>query len=150
MPLWVYGAGVVVIILGLIFLLRPKHSPQKPGPAASTTVPAAQQKVIPPPSESADKMASRSAVAPASSTNGAVWRVIVYTYNTRDDAQHQVDAINQKHPNLKAEVFSATVNSAPYLVVVGGAMNRNQAKRFRQIAVSSGMPRDAYLQNFTH
>jgi hypothetical protein len=29
-------------------------------------------------------------------------------------------------------------------------MTRDQAKRFRQTALGAGMPRDSYLQNFTH
>ena len=47
-------------------------------------------------------------------------------------------------------MFSLAGDAAPYMVVVGGSMSRDQAKSFRQIAVNSGMPRDAYLQNFTH
>jgi hypothetical protein len=58
--------------------------------------------------------------------------------------------INQKHAQLKAEAFSADGSSGPYLVVVGGGMTRDGAKRFRQEAVRAGMPRDSYFQNFNH
>lgn len=173
-PVWAYGAGVVVIVLGLILLLRPKSSEQRSGPppATASTVPSAQPKVIPPSSEAGGKANDGNAFpAPSRSKNkpspqvrarqapahgaaapsgAAVWRVIVYTYNKREDAERRVGTINQKNPNLKAEVFSVAGDSAPYLVVVGGSMNRDQAKRFRQEAVNSGMPRDSYLQNFTH
>jgi eukaryotic-like serine/threonine-protein kinase len=173
-PVWAYGAGVLIILLGLILLLRPKSTERKaaPPPASTPTLPSAQQKEIPPSSEAAAKsrggrdsgpaasrsrtkpspqVRSRQAAAPGAAVpSGAVWRVIVYTYNTRDDAQRRVETINQKHPNLKAEVFSLAGDAAPFMVVVGGSMSRDQAKSFRQIAVNSGMPRDAYLQNFTH
>jgi hypothetical protein len=163
-PMWAYGAGIVIIILGLILLLRPKHPAQQP--AASTppasTAPSAQQKTIPPASEAANSsVPARSQAKPnpvgaprvpvqSGAAGGAVWRVIVYTYNSRDDAQRRAETINQKHPNLKAEVFSPSGDSGSYLVVVGGGMNRDQARRFRQTALNAGMPRDSYLQNFTH
>jgi serine/threonine protein kinase len=170
-PVWAYGAGIVVIVLGLIFLLRPKHAAQKPASTPAASVPSAQQKVIPPAAESAAATRGGNAAAPsrtrskpspqvrsqasgspasAAASNGAVWRVICYTYNSRGDAERQAEAINGKHPNLKPEVFSPSGNGAPFLVVVGGGMSRDEAKRFRQTAVSSGMPRDSYLQNFTH
>lgn len=165
-PMWAYGAGAIVIILALIFLLRPKHTAQQSAAPAGTAAPAAQQKTIPPASDPASSatrgnapVPTRSQVKPSpagrtkapvqsGAAGGAVWRVIVYTYNSRDDAQRRVETINQKHPNLKAEVFSPG-NSGSYLVVVGGGMTRDQAKSFRQTALGAGMPRDSYLQNFT-
>lgn len=170
-PVWAYGVGIVVILLGLIFLLRPRNSSQNPAPpAAAPVLPSAQQKVIPPagsapaaasPSKSAEAAEQRRAkpsptgrpaqtAASGTAVNGDVWRVIVYTYNARDDAERRVDAINRKYPKLKAEVFSPSEGRAPYLVAIGGAMSRDQAKRVRQTALGSGMPRDSYLQNFTH
>ncbi len=83
--------------------------------------------------------------------NGTVWRVIVYTYNRREDAQNKADQINKKHPQLKAEEFTPKDQNGPYLVALGGSsMNRDAAKKFRQTAIQSGMPRDSYVQNYTH
>jgi hypothetical protein len=167
-PMWAYGAGAIVIILALILLLRPKHPTEQPAAPAGTAAPAAQQKTIPPAPDTASNATRGNAPVPARSqakpspagrakapvqsgaAGGAVWRVIVYTYNSRDDAQKRAETINQKHPNLKAEVFSPSGNSGSYLVVVGGGMTSDQAKRFRQTALAAGMPRDSYLQNFTH
>jgi serine/threonine protein kinase len=167
-PMWAYGAGAIVIILALILLLRPKHPAQQSAEPAGTTAPAAHEKTLPPASEAPGSATRGNPPAPARSqvkpspagrpqvpvqsgtAGGSVWRVIVYTYNSRADAQKRAETINQKHPNLKAEVFSPSGNGGSYLVVVGGGMTRDQAKRFRQTALGAGMPRDSYLQNFTH
>lgn len=158
-PVWAYGAGIVIVVLALVLLLRPKHPASKVAQfAPSAVLPSAQQKVIPPASESTENKAAvthRAKPSPATAASGTaakgnVWRVIVYTYNARSDAEQRAQAINNRHPNLQAEVFSPDGNAAPYLVVVGGSMTRDQAKRFRRVAISSGMPRDAYTQNFSH
>jgi serine/threonine protein kinase len=163
-PVWAYGAGILVVIVALVLLLRPKHPDNKVAQVAPSAVPSAQQKVIPPASESREnKQSTRpqakpsnaapapvAATAPGTALKGNVWRVVVYTYNGRGDAEQRAQAINKRHPNLRAEVFSSDGNAAPYLVVVGGAMTRDEAKRFRRVAVSSGMPRDSYTQNFSH
>jgi hypothetical protein len=73
---------------------------------------------------------------------------VVYTYDGAADAQKTASSINEKHPDLKAEVFSPNGNSGPYLVVIGGQMNRENAVGLRQTARRLGLPRDTYLQNY--
>jgi hypothetical protein len=90
--------------------------------------------------------------ATATQTTGknTIWRVVAYTYNHQDQAEHKAQTINSKYPDLKAEVFSPKGNSAPYLVTLGGPMERDAAFRLRNKAVSEGLPRDMYAQNYSH
>jgi hypothetical protein len=85
----------------------------------------------------------------ASGVNGSIWRVVLYTYNREGDAQKMAQSINQKHAGLGAEVFSPKgAGSSPFLVVIGGQMNRDEAAKLRRRAVGLGMPHDCYIQNF--
>jgi hypothetical protein len=72
----------------------------------------------------------------------------VYTYNRREDAEGMAQEINRRHPQLKAAAYTPSGN-APFLVVLGGATDRDSANRMRQLAVRSGMPKDTYTQNFS-
>jgi hypothetical protein len=82
------------------------------------------------------------------STNARTqWRVVAYTYNHQNQAQDKVAQILSKHPALTPEVF-APKGHAPYLVTVGGAMDRDAALAFRRRARGEGLPRDTYAQNF--
>jgi eukaryotic-like serine/threonine-protein kinase len=77
-----------------------------------------------------------------------VWRVVAFTYNGQSLAQQKVAAIAQKHPELRPEVFTPS-GRAPYLVTVGGAMNRDEAFALARKVRSEGLPRDSYAQNYT-
>ena len=76
------------------------------------------------------------------------WRVIAYTYNHEDQAQHKTLVVAQAHPDLRPEVFTPT-GSAPYLVSLDGAMTRDDAFALVQKARNEGLPRDTYAQNYT-
>lgn len=169
LPFWVYAAASVALIAVLVWLFHsssptPKTEAQKEQPK---TVPAAQQRTIPPVSDTATTPAPANAsnareramhkpspaiarnkpAAPATTQNGPIWRVVVYTYNQQSAADARAAEINKKHPQLHAKTFSPT-GKPPFLVTVGGAMPMADAKRFRQTAVSLGMPRDTYTQNY--
>ena len=75
------------------------------------------------------------------------WRVILYTYGRRNAAQKMATEIAERHPELKPEVISPK-RRAPYLVAIGGIMNRQQAYALASRAHGLGFPRDAYAQNF--
>jgi eukaryotic-like serine/threonine-protein kinase len=75
------------------------------------------------------------------------WRVIAYTYNRRDQAQKKAATIASKNPDLRPEVFTPT-GRAPYLVTVGGVMNKDDAFAFARKMRSRGLPRDTYAQNY--
>lgn len=83
-----------------------------------------------------------------SATTPAQWRVVVYTYNNRAQAQKMSAAIDGKHPGLRPEVFSPS-GRAPYLVTVGGAMDKNEALAMVRRSRRSGLPRDTYAQNYS-
>jgi eukaryotic-like serine/threonine-protein kinase len=82
----------------------------------------------------------------SANVNGPIWRVVVFTYSTAEDAQSRARLINEKHPELQAQVFSP--DGSLYLVTLGGRMQRDEAARLRQQALRLGMPRDTYIQNY--
>jgi hypothetical protein len=74
--------------------------------------------------------------------------VVAFTYNRADQAQKKVESIAQQHGDLRPEVFTPT-GRAPFLVTVGGAMNRDQAFALAQRVRRLGLPRDSYAQNYS-
>lgn len=80
----------------------------------------------------------------------SIWHVVAYTYDSRSDAQRRADLINKAHPGLDAQVFSPRGVGRPFLVTVGGSMDRGQAFAMRRKARAAGLPGDTYAQNFTH
>jgi eukaryotic-like serine/threonine-protein kinase len=116
-----------------------------PAPVAATTSPASTS------APAAPVSAPSTPQAPAQKKEGATageqWRVVAYTYNHQDQAQHKAETIAQKHPDLQAEVFSPS-GQAPYLVTLGGAMNRDDAFALVKKVRGEGLPRDTYAQNY--
>lgn len=78
----------------------------------------------------------------------AQWRVVAFTYNHEEQAQKKSATIAQEHPELRPDVFTPSGN-APYLVTVGGVMNRVDALAFVQEARNFGLPSDTYAQNYS-
>ncbi len=161
-PRWIaIGLAVVLLLwLGWHFLsARPANSvspqPEPSAPVAPANTPASSA-----PASSARAKASPAAVAnapanpkPLAATaqnqdNRNQWRVIAYTYNHQDQAQHKADVVAQAHPDLHPEVFTPT-GRAPYLVALGGAMSRDDAFSLAQRARNQGLPRDTYPQNYS-
>jgi hypothetical protein len=77
------------------------------------------------------------------------WRVVAFTYNHQDQADHKASTINSKHPDLQASVFSPKGSGAPYLVTLGNATDRESAFRLRGKAIQQGMPHDTFAQNYS-
>ena len=98
---------------------------------------------------SAVRRSAGSASPAAAATGDAArrWRVITYTYNREDQAQHKSETVAQKHPELNPAVFSPT-GHAPYLVTVGGALSREEAFALVAKVRLEGLPRDSYAQNY--
>lgn len=87
--------------------------------------------------------------APASTGKGAGWRVISFTYNRKTDAEKKVASLALSHPELRPAVFTAS-GHAPYLVSVGGIMDRESAYGLAHRSGSLGLPHDTYAQNYSH
>ncbi len=171
---WIYAlAGFIVIFFLLWFFRTPSHraTPPSSTPAPHATPPpqtpaaansSAQKtawptKTLTPPGtpEARPAPSSTSGASPAPANAAAegqprpFWRVILYTYNRQQDANAKAQDLAAKRPDLRATVFSPNGNAAPYLVVAGGQMTRQEAASLRLRALREGMPRDSYLQNFS-
>jgi cytoskeletal protein RodZ len=77
----------------------------------------------------------------------SVWHVVAYTYNRESAAQRKATELAAQYPQLQPQVFSPT-GHAPYLVTLGGGMDRQQAFAQRDAARKAGMPDDTYAMNF--
>jgi len=168
---WLYVVVAVLVAIVLIALTRIRHRPE-PHPAAGPTqetqpVASGQNNTVWPtrtlsPEGSTSNRTTESArqnLHPPTVTsqkpgpayvNGPVWRVVLYTYDRESDAQAMAKRLSEKYPQLKIESFSPSGHGGPYLVVVGGQMDRDSAVRLRRQVVRMGLPHDAYVQNFRH
>jgi eukaryotic-like serine/threonine-protein kinase len=158
---WIYAAAGIAVVLLLIWLFRPRHTP---APSSSQTAARTSTAATPAPQSAwesktltpEDKTPARTQPpsaqpAPAARqtdlVNGPVWRLVLYTYARQADADNKARWVNTKYPELNAETFSPSGGS-PYLVVAGGRMSREDAQKLRQKARSLGLPHDAYIQNY--
>lgn len=174
--IWAYLAIALLLVAGLIWLVRPRKSGQRASavnkvaarqsaaPAQGGGAPANRQAAPhPAPAQLTRTLTPGPTVSsvhprqdrPRRSTpdqthyvNGPVWRVVIYTYDSAADAEKTARSINEKHPDLKAEAFSPNGNRNPYLVVIGGKMNRENAVSLREKARRLGLPQDTYFQNY--
>ncbi len=164
-PLMLYGALAVVVLAIIGWLFWPKsaqaptngttaqtdNQPATPPPAAAPTPvtppakPAPAKKPAPPKPAPVDQHTA-SASAPKERT---IWRVVVYTYRSQKLATDKASEITGKYPDLSASVFSPRGNGDTYLVIVGGAMDRQQSFDMRAKALRDGMPGDTYARNFS-
>jgi eukaryotic-like serine/threonine-protein kinase len=164
-----YGVGALLIVL-LAWYFVHSRSTSSSGGAAETAAPAqAPARIVPSapvvtkssaatvagprpsaklPAETAS--APRPAVAQdsAGDTSGR-WRVIAFTYNQEDQAQHKVAEIARSHPDLNPSVFTLT-GHAPFLVTLGGQMSREDAFALSGQAKREGLPKDVYAQNYRY
>jgi hypothetical protein len=158
-PLALYGAlaAVVLAILGWVFLRPPSAPPPAgetvsqtaappPAPAPATPTPAP---VKPKPTPSSPRVRPTAPPAAVAPTGRPIWRVVVYTYRSQKLAQDRAALISGKYPDLHASVFSPAGSSDVYLVVVGGAMDRQQSFEMRGKALQDGMPADTFARNFS-
>lgn len=85
---------------------------------------------------------------PATAAGKEMWRVIAFTYRTRDDAARKAQQLNQQHPGLNATVFRPKDKQGYYLVSLGGRVTYEEALRLQRSARAKGLPRDLYVQNY--
>jgi hypothetical protein len=152
-----YGVGGLLLFLLVVWFFVNARSGSSSG-AVQTAAPAAAAQGV---DAGGAAAAGVNAPAPAAAAKPSamqgknvagggrgVWRVVAFTYNGQTLAQQKVAAIAQKHPELRPEVFTPS-GRAPYLVTVGGAMNRDEAFALARKVRDEGLPRDSYAQNYT-
>jgi hypothetical protein len=164
-PIVLYGALAVVVLAILAWLFWPKSAqaptnvtnPQTaaqpatpppavvPTPAPPASKPTATKKPAPAKPAPADRQVA-SAAAPKERT---IWRVVVYTYRSQKLAEEKASQITGKYPDLSASVYSPAGHGDTYLVIVGGAMDRQHSFDMRAKALRDGMPGDTYARNFS-
>jgi hypothetical protein len=113
------------------------------GDAAATMGAPETVKSAPRPTSTPTKPATEAAPA---STERSVWHVVAYTYSREEAAQRKAAELAAQYPKLEPQVFSPT-GHAPYLVTLGGGMNREEAFARRDAARTAGMPSDTYAIN---
>jgi hypothetical protein len=151
---WLGAAGIVALFLllstwGLAHLWNTQW--HKATQAADLSQPAAQS------AKPISTSPARRPVAadlprvslPLSAGSRANWRVIAFTYNRRTDAEKKASSVARSHPELQPVVFTAS-GHAPYLVAVGGVMDRDAAYDMARRSRSLGLPHDTYAQNYSH
>ena len=145
---WIVGGFVVLLlVVGFVVhgMMQPSDAPRQVVIAPPDAAPAA--KTTPDKSTVAAPVTASVPVAAQAAGN---WRVVAYTYNHQDQAEHKAKIINEKHSDLQAGVFSPKGGGAPYLVTLGSPMDRGDAFRLRGKAVREGLPSDTFAQNYSH
>lgn len=110
------------------------------------------QESRPAPAEVTSPLTTAQARKPAPTPSPAgrkQWRVIAFTYQARDVAQKKASDLAGKLPSLEASVFTPN-GRAPYLVTVGGVMDKETAFALVRQAHNLGLPQDTYAQNYSN
>lgn len=145
--MWVAGAAAAGIIGAVLYVATAGGEPKKA--AVSTQTPEQKQRVVNTTVQTASVSPARVA-APAviKPREPADWRVIAYTYSSRQGAEERAKRIRTRWPDLHPEVYAPGSGSGPYLVSLGGVMTRSDAMRLRAKARANGLPRDTFARNF--
>jgi hypothetical protein len=138
---WLHHSDVQDATKDPVVVVSPEPETPRKEPAA---VPAPPTKA----KASAPVAAPANPPAVAATSPAGTWRVVAFTYNYQDQAEHKAHTINEKHPGLEASVFAPKGSGAPFLVTLGGATDRASAFRLRDKAVAEGLPKDTYAQNY--
>jgi eukaryotic-like serine/threonine-protein kinase len=147
-----YGVGVLLVVLLVWYFVRGRPAGPS-GAVQEATAPAvAAQGDAGPATPAANAPVAAAVRAPqtpvAVGSGRSQWRVVAFTYNHEDQAQRKVAWVAQRHPDLRPELFTPN-GHAPYLVVVGGTMSRDEAFALVRKGQSEGaLPHDAYAQNY--
>ena len=140
-PRWIF-AGIAVLLLAILWLnwrRKPEAAPFVPAPVVVTPAPSAPVARHP-----ATAAASRPATAGPST-----WRVVAFTYRSREIAEKRAREVNSRWPELHAVVFTPTRAPGYFLVALGNRMTREEAIEVQQKARRLGLPRDSYVQNYS-
>jgi hypothetical protein len=145
----IYGVVGLLILALAIYLLRGHSTKTAAAPQASSApAPAVKSSAAPATAElRAPGAADVSSMQPVVGTGHGQWRVVAFTYNHQDQAQHKAETMAKDHSDLSPSVFTPN-GHAPYLVTLGGPMSRAEAFALSGKAKREGLPRDIYAQNY--
>ena len=148
-PKWIIfaTAGLVLLILGLHWLPPAKVATQSK--VTPVSLPVATAAPIPLPKSTPAKPTLERTAKPSPSDDQRIWRVIAFTYRTREAAAQKARDLNEYHPGINAAVFQPKNNARYYLVSLGGRMTREEAEHVQRSARGRGLPRDLYVQNYS-
>jgi hypothetical protein len=139
-PKWIIAGVAILLFFILILNLRHKRdvAPDiKPAIAPVASAGRAAVRPIPPPA------------ATAQPSSRGMWRVIAFTFRSREMAAKKAKQIDARWPGLRAAVFAPKGRRGYYLVALGNGMNREEATRVQHKARSLGLPHDTYVQNYS-
>jgi hypothetical protein len=160
----VAGVSIAIMFLAVIFLvvvprLQAPMDPAGP-PTAGSKGSAWQTKTLAPAQADANAARSRvpAATIPANSAPAPVaggpavnpnnnWRVVLYSYKYKKEADRRIVLLKRDHPDLDARLF-VPVKKWPFMVVMGGPMSKESADELKKRALAEGMPRAIYVQRF--
>ena len=152
LPRWIYfGVGALLLLIVVLNLNRragsETHRLPVPVPRVASGPPA--QPVFRQPESSVTvPVTTPAATAVPAPAGRPLWRVIAYAYTSSPPAEKKAADINQKRPDLQAQVFHPAGRKSMYLVALGGRMTRSEALKLRRRARAEGLPRDIYIQSF--
>lgn len=147
---WIYGALAVLVVVAIIAVARPRQHPDATAPKATAKTSWPTRTVSPDTTPRHPKRRVEKVSAPQpheSSASGTVWRVVLYTYAQKQDAEASAQRINEQHPGLHVQAFQPNGGSL-YLVVSSAQADRDTAMELRRQALRMGLPKDVYVRNF--
>ena len=150
-PKWII-AGVAILLFSIVVWNLRRKPGATPTPPQRQTAAVTPPAAVPPAAKPAPAQPRRAESRPESRAESrppaAVWRVIAFTYRSREAALKKARQLNTRWPELHAELFTPKRRHGYYLVALGNWMSREEATRLEQRARRMGLPRDTYVQNY--
>jgi len=152
---WIAALGMLLAVVlcgwALTHHLLKARAASVPAPDSASHAAAPAPRTLKTPSHT-PSATLRAHPSTAATTAGAVhsteqWRVVAFTYSREEQAKKKASSLSQKVPGLRPEVFSPSGKS-PWLVTVGGPLDRDAAYALARKARSLGLPHDTYAQNY--
>lgn len=124
-PKWPFVAAAVLLLL--IVILHAWHKPDLSQSASRVVMPAAAASV------------------PATPVDSRLWRVVAFTFRSRNSAAREAKKINRQWPDLHASVADPKQRHGHYRLTLGRPMMREKAVELQRRARSVGVPADTEL-----
>lgn len=152
LPQWAYHrrgapyliAAAAVLIVGTLFMLHGWLHRGGVEKAVKSSRVVVEHGAVPPKANAAKELRrtlAKAKTAPAASGAAGNWRVVVFTYQLRKDAEQRARILSQRYAQLQPGV---TPLGKDFVVTLGQPMSREAAAALRNRAVKMGLPRDTY------